>query len=159
MDILTKIQQGVLILDSAMGTALQAHGLKGGEVPELWNFSQPEVVREIHQANLAAGAMAVTTNTFGANRLKIDDVSGCIKAAVNLAREAANQDAFVLHDIGPSGKLMKPAFELSFEEAYDIYREQVIAGQEAGADAHIFETFTDIGEIRAGVLAAKETSD
>ncbi|MDR2457162.1 MAG: homocysteine S-methyltransferase family protein [Clostridiales Family XIII bacterium] len=159
MKILDFIKERPLILDGAMGTSLQAAGLEAGENPELYNVEKPKIVEKIYEGFIAAGSNAITTNTFGANRFKLGDrVADIITAAVKLAREK-DKGVFIIHDIGPSGKLMKPAFEMSFDQAYDIYKEQILAGKNAGADAHLFETFTDIGEIRAGIIAAKENSN
>ncbi|HPL99626.1 MAG TPA: homocysteine S-methyltransferase family protein, partial [Bacillota bacterium] len=127
----------LLIFDGGMGTMLQAHGLKAGELPERWNISNPEKILEIHKAYIDAGADIITTNTFGANRYKLKG-SGCscgeiIESAVKIAKEAAGSK-LTAHDIGPIGQLMEPYGTLSFRDAYDAFREQVVAGAAAGAD-------------------------
>lgn len=144
---------------------LQAYGLKSGELPESLNIKNPDIVLRIHKDYMAAGADVITTNTFGANRFKLKDqglcVDGVIKSAVGIAREAAG-DKLVAHDIGPVGQLMKPYGTLSFRDAYDAFKEQVVAGAAAGAaagaDLILIETMSDIYEAKAAILAAKENS-
>jgi 5-methyltetrahydrofolate--homocysteine methyltransferase len=152
----------IIVCDGAMGTMLQSHGLQVGELPELLNFTHPEIIKEIHKSYYSAGSDFVSTNTFGCNRLKLENTGytaeQVVKQAVGLARESAS-DRFVALDIGPIGKLMEPVGELSFDEAYDIYKELVVAGSSSGADFIFFETYTDIYELKAAVLAAKENSD
>ncbi len=162
----------IIVCDGAMGTMMQKRGLKPGELPELLSFTDPEAVKEIHRSYYLAGSDFVSANTFGCNRYKLANsgytVSRVAAQAVRLAKEvagefAANPDAagasfgkFVALDLGPIGKLMEPAGELSFDEAYDVYKEIIVAGTEAGADFVLFETFIDIYEMKAAVLAAKE---
>ncbi len=156
MDILLK--DGFLMLDGGMGTMLQANGLEMGGIPEILNFTHPQQITDIHRAYIDAGADVVYTNTFGANRMKMAktgrSVQEIISAAICNARAAAKEDALVALDIGPIGQLLEPTGTLKFEEAYDIFREQIEAGRDA--DLYIFETMTDLLEVRAGVLAAKE---
>ena len=151
-------------LDGGMGTMLQARGLKPGETPEALNLEKPEILIGIHKEYLAAGADIVYANTFGANRYKLEhcgySVDRVIRAGILNAKkavaESANPNALVALDIGPIGQLLEPTGTLTFEEAYDIYKEQVIAGGEA--DVIVFETMTDLYELKAAVLAAKENS-
>ena len=175
MKITDLLGEKIIISDGAMGTMIQRHGLKAGELPELLNFTHPEVIKKIHTGYYRAGSDFVTTNTFGCNRLKTSStgytVEQIVTQAVSLAREAAeeirndvpegqrNNRKFVALDIGPTGKMMAPVGDLSFDEAYDLFREQIKAGAGAGADFVLFETFTDIYEIKAGILAAKENCD
>ncbi|HSP47228.1 MAG TPA: homocysteine S-methyltransferase family protein, partial [Clostridiaceae bacterium] len=158
------IGQELLIFDGAMGTMLQEYGMKPGTNPESLNIEDPALIRRIHSDYLEAGADILSTNTFGANRYKLQGtgyaVAEVVKAAVLNARGAiAGRKGYVALDLGPVGKMMKPVGLLDFEEAYDLFREQVIAGEEAGADLIIIETMSDLGEMRAAVLAAKENSD
>lgn len=150
-----------LVFDGGMGTMLQAYGLKGGELPEGLNISNPDMILKIHKEYIAAGADIITTNTFGANRYKLRDsglsVDEVVKSALKIAREAAG-DKFVAQDIGPIGQLMEPYGTLSFQDAYDAFKEQIIAGEAAGADAILIETMSDIYEAKAAILAAKENS-
>lgn len=155
------ITDGFLIFDGGMGTMLQANGLKMGELPESFNISHPEVILKIHEEYIEAGADVITTNTFGASRYKLGhsglSVAGVIGKALKIAREAAGEK-LVAQDIGPIGQLMEPYGTLSFQEAYDAFKEQVVAGASAGADMILIETMSDIYEARAAILAAKENS-
>lgn len=156
-----KFGKEILFFDGAMGTMLQKNGLKTGELPENMNITHPEVLLKIHKEYLDAGCNIVTTNTFGANSLKFDNVPEIITAGVTLAKksiENIDRDCFVALDVGPLGKLLKPCGDLEFETAYNLFKEQVIAGEKAGADLVLIETMGDLYEIKAAVLAAKENS-
>lgn len=155
----------MLLFDGAMGTQLQARGLAAGELPEIWNATHPEVIREIHKAYVDAGCDILKTNTFGANALKFVGtgytVPQLVRAGVENARAAANtvdREVLVALDMGPTGKLLKPYGELEFCKAYELYKEQVCAGAD-GADLVLIETMGDLYEIKAAVLAAKENCD
>ncbi len=149
-----------LFFDGAMGTMLQRYGMKQGEVPEVFNILYPEVIEDIHNAYINAGSDIITTNTFGANRFKLNGtgygVEEIVKRAVEIGKRAANGKLVAL-DIGPTGKLMAPVGELEFNEAYGAFREQVIAGRDA--DLILIETMSDIYEAKTAVLAAKENSN
>ncbi|MGN0372802.1 MAG: homocysteine S-methyltransferase family protein [Enterocloster sp.] len=148
-----------LFCDGGMGSLLQAQGLKAGELPELWNLTHPEVIVGIHRQYLEAGADIMTTNTFGANRLKYGDKLGeVVTAAVRNARAAVKEagHGYVALDMGPTGKLLKPLGDLEFEDAVDLYKEVVTAGAAAGADLVLIETMSDSYELKAAVLAARE---
>ena len=153
------------IFDGAMGTMLQAGGLKPGACPELMNIEQPEVVKNIHRAYIEAGATIIETNTFGASRLKLEHyglserVRELNTAAVKLAKEAAQERAQVAGSMGPTGRFVVPLGDLDFETAYDAFHEQAQALAEAGADYLIIETCIDIQEMRAALLAAKDVTD
>jgi 5-methyltetrahydrofolate--homocysteine methyltransferase len=156
----------IIVFDGAMGTQLQAAGLMCGELPEVLNIESADVVKDIHLKYLNAGCDVVTTNTFGANRLRAegsgysvyDLVSNAVKNCRSAVRESG-KDAFVALDIGPSGKMIGMMGDIDFDEAYELNKEQVLAGVDAGADLIIFETFSDLYEIKTGILAAKENSD
>ncbi len=154
-----------LFFDGAMGTMLQAAGLKPGELPELWNFTHADEVEKIHAAYLNAGADIIKTNTFGANRLKFagTDIktADVVTQAVKIAKKAcaSKPGSFVALDLGPTGKLLAPYGDLPFEEAVSIYAEIVTAGVAAGADLILIETMSDTYEMKAALLAAKENSD
>jgi 5-methyltetrahydrofolate--homocysteine methyltransferase len=144
-----------------MGTMLQNMGLQPGRCPETLNLIEPEKITQIHRSYIEAGAEIVYTNTFGANRYKVRDtgysVEQLVSAGVACAKEAAKGTSVqVALSLGPIGQLLEPYGTLSFEEAYDIYRELVEAGEQAGADLVVFETQTDLYEVKAAVLAAKE---
>ena len=152
------------IFDGAMGTMLQEGGLKPGGCPELMNIEQPDVVKKIHEAYIAAGATMIETNTFGASSLKLDHyglqdrVEELNHAAVKLAREVSEGRAKVVGSLGPTGRFVEPLGDLGFEEAYNSFFQQAKALADAGADYLIFETCIDIQEMRAGLLAAKDAT-
>jgi len=153
--------KGFVILDGAMGTILQGMGLKTGRYPELLNLESPEAVAKIYRNYVRCGSNVVYANTFGANRLKLrgcdKSVKELIEAAVDNAKKAVDGKALVALDIGPIGQLLEPLGSLSFEEAYDIFKEMVEAGR--GADLIAIETMADLYEAKAALLAAKENSD
>lgn len=149
-----------LLFDGAMGTQLQEAGLEAGAMPELLCLTDPELVTHVHASYVAAGSEVVSTNTFGANASKLGDAAGVAEvfsAAVECARAA--HPRYVAADIGPTGSLLQPLGTLSFDEAYDLFAEQVRAADEAGADLFVIETMADLAEAKAAVLAAKENSD
>ncbi len=153
----------ITLLDGAMGTMLQANGLGLGERPELFGLEHPEVVQSIHRSYAEAGSNILYANTFGANGHKLaglgHSVQEVIAGNIASARTAAEEfeGVSVALDIGPIGELMEPLGTLSFEEAYRLFAEMLQAGEAAGADLVIFETMTDLAEVRAAVLAAQET--
>lgn len=155
--------QKIQILDGAMGTRLQAMGLPLGGIPEIWNITEAAKVQAVHESYLAAGSDIVYTNTFGANRYKMAasgySVRELIGAGVRNAKQACAgyPGSKVALDIGPIGKMLAPLGDLSFEEAYDIFTEEVEAGAEA--DIIVIETMSDLYETKAALLAAKEHSD
>ena len=142
----------IQFFDGSMGTMLQSAGLAAGELPELLNITDREKVLAVHRAYAAAGSEYITTNTFGANRLKIKKPEEIIRAGVRLAKSTGKKVAL---DIGPTGKLLKPMGELDFEEAVDIFAQMINAGKD-GSDIVLIETMSDTYEIKAAVLAAKE---
>lgn len=153
-----------VFLDGAMGTMLQAAGLEAGENPELLNLTHPELIEDINLKYIEAGADIFYCNTFGANRAKLEStgrsVQEIISAAVGIARGAiakASRTAYCALDIGPIGQLLEPNGTMTFEQAYNIFKEMVLAG--SGADVIVIETMTDLTEAKAALLAAKENSD
>lgn len=153
----------IILLDGAMGTMLQAAGLPIGQLPESWNITRPEAVTAVQRRYVEAGSQVIYTNTFGANRYK---TAGCgysvdelVRSGVKCARAAAEgRNVRVALDIGPIGQLLEPLGNLGFDDAYDIFREIIVAGREAGADLIVIETMSDLYEMKAAVLAAKENS-
>ncbi len=153
-----------IILDGAMGTMLQKSGLELGERPEILAITYPEKITAVHRMYVESGANLIYANTFGANALKLSGfnytVEEVITAGIKAAKEACKgSNAIVALDIGPLGELLEPTGTLSFESAYKLFKEMIVAGKNAGADVIVFETMTDLYEVKAGVLAAKENSD
>ena len=150
-----------LYLDGAMGSLLQAKLENIGPVPEALTLTHPEIIQDIHRAYIEAGADIITTCTFGANGYKLNDTEydqgAIITAAVKLAKEL--KPGYVALDIGPLGALIGSLGEISFDEAYHYFAQMVEIGAAAGADVLLIETVTDIYEMKAAVLAAKEHSN
>ncbi len=151
-----------VFLDGAMGTMLQKMGLKRGEKPEIFAFENPDAVIKVHRSYIESGSNVVYADTFGANRFKMADtgksVAEIISNSVKIALTAAAGQAKVALDVGPLGEMLEPNGRLTFEEAYDAFREQMIAGEAAGCDLIVIETMTDLYEAKAAVLAAKENT-
>ena len=158
MNVLEKIRSGITYVDGGAGTLLQSWGLEAGVSPETWNISNPDKIIEMHRLYLEAGANIITACTFGANRLKFDNLEEIIIAAIANAKSACNgyEDAFVALDIGPTGKMLEPLGDLPFEEAVSVFAETVRIGAKAGADLILIETMNDSYETKAAVIAAKE---
>lgn len=155
----------IKIFDGAMGTMLQQAGLPAGACPELWNIENPKAITAIHRQYIENGADFIETNTFGANRIKLahyklsDKVQHINTAAVKAAREAAGKDTKIAGSVGPTGKFIAPLGELAFDEAFEVYKEQIAALSDAGVDMILIETIIDIQEMRAALLAAKSVTD
>ena len=170
----------IIILDGGMGTMIQEAGMPAGEHPEIYGYENPEIIKDIHKKYLISGSDIIYANTFGANRKKLEgcsiDTDTAINYAIKTAKEAINElklenqkDIFgealsnktlsVALDVGPIGELLEPLGTLSFEEAYDVYKEVMISAAKAGADIIVIETFTDLYDAKAAVLAAKENTD
>ncbi len=164
------LHENILFFDGAMGTMLQSKGLQLRELPEILNLKNPELITSIHNEYLDSGANFITSNTFGANRFKLANsgytVSEIVEAGAFLAHEAVTQRRksesgakyFSALDIGSTGKILAPIGDASFQEIYDSVAEQVIAGKKF-SDVILLETFTDLYELKAAVLAAIENSD
>lgn len=156
------------IFDGAMGTMLQAAGLEEGYCPELFNVEKPNVVKDIHGNYLQHGADIITTNTFGACSLKLEDyglqdrVAEINTAAVKVAKEAIamyKPEARVAGSMGPTGRFLQPLGNMSFDSIYESYREQADALIEAGVDFIIIETIIDVQEMRAALLASLDARE
>ncbi len=164
-DIRELMGKELLFCDGAMGTMIQAKGIEPGQIPELWNVTEPAAIKDIHRQFLETGVNVIETNTFGANGFKLEGsgytVEEIVSAGVENAREEADRikdrPCFVSLSIGPLGKLLKPLGDVTFEEAYDQFAEMVKAGRRA--DLIIIETMNDTYELKAAILAAKENSD
>ncbi|OGC05202.1 hypothetical protein A2276_04610 [candidate division WOR-1 bacterium RIFOXYA12_FULL_43_27] len=156
-NLLEELKNRILVIDGAMGTMLMQNGIRPDENFDLQNIKNPEIVKSVHKAYVDAGADIIETNTFGANRLKVGDkVKEINQVAVKLAKEAGA--LFVCGSVGPLGKLLQPYGEVSFDEAHSIFKEHIAALAEAGADCISIETISDIQEMRAALIAAKEAT-
>ena len=163
-DFLQAIKERVLVLDGAMGTMLQERGLQAGASPEAMNLEAPEVVEGVHRAYAEAGADILVSNTFGGSRTKLAHyglegrVAEINRAGVEIVRRAAGSGQFVAASIGPTGRFLQPVGDAGFDEMVEIFGEQVRAFVEGGADLISMETFLDIRELRAAVIACREFS-
>ena len=156
-------QPNTILLDGGMGTMMQAAGMKLGTRPEDLNIENPELIRSIHAKYAAAGSRVVNANTFGASPHKLADSKYTLEEVItagiaNCKQAVAPYGALVTLDVGPLGELLEPSGTLAFEDAVAEYGRIVRAGVAAGADILYFETFTDLYEMKAALLAAKENS-
>ncbi|MFQ6091706.1 MAG: homocysteine S-methyltransferase family protein [bacterium] len=165
MSILEKLKEKVLILDGAMGTEIIRKIGKDFVFPELLNLEAKDIIIDIHRDYIDAGVDIITTNTFGANRIKLDEygvgsrVEELNIAAVMIAKEArAGREVFIAGSIGPLGKFIRPLGDLGEEEVYLVFSEQARALEKAGADLLLIETQIDILEAKIGLRASKENT-
>ncbi len=158
-------EPGIIIMDGATGTQLQKMGLPPGKAPELWNLENPEAVKKHYRAYIEAGSEAILTNTFGGTRPRLDmegngDLTHDINlAAARLAREVAGPDKLVLGSIGPTGMLMEPMGELTYDKAVEYFAEQAAALAEGGVDGIHIETMSDLQEAKAAIEGAHQATD
>jgi 5-methyltetrahydrofolate--homocysteine methyltransferase len=151
----------VLVADGAWGTELFKRGLMQGSPSDEWNLTHPEIIREVTKEYLEAGADIILTNTFGANRFRLephglsDRVKEINSAAVAIAREVIGDRALVAGDVGPSARFLSLG-EVTPEELYEVFAEQVRALAQAGADWIVVETMTDVEEMALAVRAGVE---
>ena len=155
-----------LILDGANGTELQNRGFDGSVCTEAWVLEHPDVMRKLQEDYIAAGSDIVYAPTFGANRVKLEEngifnqVGDFNKRLVAISKEAvAGSGALVAGDIATTGKFLAPVGDVSFDDLYDIYREQAEAMEEAGVDMYVIETIMTVPDARAALLAVKDVSD
>lgn len=157
---------GPVLADGAMGTMLFELGLDQGEAPERWNLDRPELVKRVHQEYVEAGAQIILTNSFGANRRRLqlhqlaDRVEELNRAAARLARDVADgaeRPVLVGGSIGPTGSFLAPLGDLEFSEAVEIFHEQSRALLDGGVDVFWIETMYDLGEIRAAVEGCRRS--
>ena len=157
------LKRDYVILDGAMGTNLFRIGLISGDCPESWNIENPEKISEIHQGFVDAGSDIIVTNTFGGNkfRLKLHQLESKVKelncVGAQIARDCAGQKVFVAGSIGPSGEILEPLGNLSYELAVKAFRQQSVALAEGGVDILWFETFSDITELKAAIEGSMQT--
>ncbi len=169
-EIIKILKDKPLLLDGAMGTMLQANGLKSGDCPEEWNISKPQIIKNIHIAYIKAGSDMILTNTFGANSIKLGnynrekEVKIINESAVRICKEAvdenltADRKIYIAGSIGPTGGILEPYGNLSARKAYESYREQASVLEKAGIDLIVLETFYDLEEIKAALKAVKENT-
>jgi 5-methyltetrahydrofolate--homocysteine methyltransferase len=152
-----------IIYDGAIGTMLQKYGLKPGERPDAMCITAPDKVEWVHRAYVEAGSDIICTNTFGANADTLRKIGylpkDIITAAVAIAKQTSRGVAKVALDIGPTGQLIEPLGDLKFDRAYDLFKEQAIIGEDAGADYAAIETMSDISELKAAILAVTENTN
>ena len=156
-------QSNTILLDGGMGTMLQAAGLKLGARPEELNITDPALIEGIHGQYAAAGSRIVNANTFGASAHKLAGSAHTLEQVItagieNCKRACAPYGALTALDVGPLGELLEPSGTLAFEDAVAEYARIVKAGEAAGADLIFFETYTDLYELKAALLAAKENT-
>jgi 5-methyltetrahydrofolate--homocysteine methyltransferase len=158
---------GPILADGAMGTMLFANGLQFGDPPEVWNETQPDVIRRIQRAYIEAGSRILLTNTFGGNRLRLGlhrldkRVAEINQTAAILLRtevDLAGGHALVAGDIGPSGAIMAPVGTLSHDEAVSVFAEQAAALVAGGVDVIWIETMSDLAEVRAAMEGVRLAS-
>ncbi len=159
-----KLRSKIIVADGAMGTMLYAKGIFINRCFDELNLSSPQLVKEIHQEYVKAGAEVVETNTFGSNRVRLsafgmgEKLRAINEAGVRLAREAAGQKAFVAGAIGPLGTQIEPLGPMSFAEARAVFREQAEALVNAGVDLIVIETFYELNELREAIHAVREAA-
>lgn len=162
-DFLSEMAKRPLVFDGATGTMLQRLGLKPGGCPDELCLKEPGLVKKVHSLYIEAGSDIATTNTFGANRVKLDEYGLAPKlreinvAAARCAREAVGPERFVAGGLGPTGKFVEPVGDLPYDEAEEIFREQAMALKEGGADLVIIETMMDLREMKAAIKGAKSS--
>lgn len=153
--------QKVEIFDGGFGSELQKRGMKAGEVPEELNIINPKMIIDIHSSYVMAGCDYITCNSFGLNSIKLKDSKYSVKelvlAACNNAL-AASKGQKIMFDIGPIGRMLKPLGDLSFDDAYDCFKEVVLYSRDL-VDGYILETFSDLYELKAAILAVRENSE
>lgn len=169
MDVREILGQRMLFFDGAMGTMLQKNGMKGGDIPELLNITNEPLIYKIHEEYLKSGSDIITTNTFGANPLKAESIGVSIDiiiaAAIGAAKKTAekystpDKPRFVAFDMGPTGRLLEPLGDLSFDDCYESFAGVAKTAEKCGADLVIIETMSDTLEAKAAVLAVKENTN
>ena len=153
----------IMISDGAWGTMLHEKGLEMGECPELWNITHREEVFDIAKKYVLAGAQMVETNSFGGSSIKLSSFGlekrtyELNKAAAEISREAAGDEVFVLGSVGPTGKFLVTE-EVTEEELYESFSEQIVALRDGGADAICIETFYDLAEAKCAIDAVKKNT-
>ncbi len=165
-DLLQRLAEpGVIILDGATGTQLQKMGLPAGMAPELWNLQNPGAIKKHYQSYIEAGSDAILTNSFGGTRPRLDmEGSGQLVreinlAAAKLAREVAGERILIMGSMGPTGLLMEPMGELTYEKAVDYFAEQAAALADGGVDVIHIETLSDLQEAKGAIVGAQRATN
>lgn len=162
-----KKQKEVLFFDGGFGSLLIEKNIQYKHLSETLNIENSRAIIDIHKEYIIAGSNFITTNTFSANSIKLKEtgysveeiVTSAIENAKIAVKECNKDNVYVVQSISSAGKLLYPNGDLTFDEAYECFKEQVIAGVNAGTDIFLLETFMDLNEMRAGVLAIKENSN
>jgi len=156
-----RIKQDLFLLDGAMGTELIARGVEVGKCNDYLNIEQPDIIADIHRSYFEAGSDAVIANTFGANKYVLDrhgfaeETIKINRAGIQIARDAAGENKYVLGDIGPSGDFLEPLGPLKAQDLKDAYIQQANALLDGGVDGFIIETMTAIEETAVAIEAVK----
>ena len=155
------IKEKIVYFDGGTGTMLQSMGLPPGQPPELWNISKPETITALHRSYLEAGCNIIKTNTFGLNRDKFENYDELIRAGIDCAKRAVEgmEEKYIAFDMGPTGRLLEPLGDMSFDEAVSVFSDNVRIAAQCGVDLVLIETMNDSLETKAAVLAVKENSD
>ena len=154
----------VILSDGAWGTMLQEKGLQAGDCPELWNLAFPDRVKAVAETYVNAGSDLILTNTFGGSLFKLinydlqDNVQQLNRLGVMLSKEAAGENVFVAASVGPTGKFLQPLGEVSEEEMFAVFCDQISAQTDGRADAILIETMSDVSEAALAVKAAKKVT-
>jgi 5-methyltetrahydrofolate--homocysteine methyltransferase len=163
--VITRLKSGrVIVADGATGTMLQKAGLPAGTPPDQWVLENPDPIRDLQRAYVEAGSDLIIACTFGANRARLeraglaDQLVEINQRAVQIAREAAGNRAYVAADIGPTGELLAPIGTLTYEQALEIYAEQAAALAQADVDVLYIETMSDLNEVKAAVAGAQQAA-
>jgi len=159
------LKENIMILDGATGTELQKRGMPKGVCPEKWVVENPDVIIDVQREYVNAGSNAVYTCTFGGNRMKLEEFGLQDKTVeinaqlARISRKAVGDNAFVVGDLAPTGKFVRPFGDMPFETCVEVYKEQVKGLLEGGVDFFVIETMMDIQEARAALIAVKESCD
>ena len=164
-DLLSDIKNEILLYDGSKGVMLQMKGMAGDEASEEWNVKKPEEVTDIYKKYLDAGSDIIQSNTFPGNSSTLSShslnsrVKELVGAGIKLALDTAKDRALVAASIGPTGRFLEPAGDMTFEEAVNIFKESLVAIADEGCEIVNFETFTDLNEMRAAIIAARENTE
>lgn len=155
----------ILLFDGAMGTMIKSYGLNINNSIESYNFTEEEKIKRIHREYIKAGADVITTNTFGANKIRFKndkyDIEEIIIKGIKIAKEAqeGNDKILLAYDIGPTGVGVKPVGTLTFNEAYEIFKKQIVIAVENEVDLILIETILNLEECKAAIKSAKDCSN